>query len=387
MLRDFLAQYKKEILALTAKKTLELSGVRPTSEQLMRGLPIFFDQLLGVLKRAQAVTPSMASAATDANEAAMGKAAGRSDEVDVARSAGHHGVELLRLGYTLSHVVHAYGAMCQAITELAADKNFEIKTKEFHDLNQCLDVAIAGAVTEFQSVRNSQDISREVEQLGFLAHELRNALSSAKISFDLIKRGTAGVGGATGEVVTKSLKRLGDLIDRSMTEVRLRVDPVLYAEPVHLLQLVEQVVVTAEVEASSRNQILMIHVDPTLEFEADQQLIYSAVSNLIQNALKFTHAGGRIQVRGSDAGENILFEVEDECGGLPDSAENLFKPYVHKHGNRQGLGLGLTIAQRAVALIRGKIEVTNMPGKGCIFRITLPKKMIGHEKVDSEPAA
>ena len=112
----------------------------------------------------------------------------------------------------------------------------------------------------------------------------------------------------------------------------------------------------------------------------------ACVSNLIQNALKYTHTGGRIQVRGSNAGEHILIEVEDVCGGLPNSAENLFKPYVQQHEDRQGLGLGLTIAQRAVALIHGKIEVTSLPGKGCIFQIRLPKK-ISQGKLKAEPAA
>jgi K+-sensing histidine kinase KdpD len=61
-------------------------------------------------------------------------------------------------------------------------------------------------------------------------------------------------------------------------------------------------------------------------------------------------------------------------------------PYVQENENRSGVGLGLTIAQRAIALIRGKIEVTNLSGKGCIFKITLPKK-IGQSDLESKPAA
>jgi two-component system, OmpR family, phosphate regulon sensor histidine kinase PhoR len=99
------------------------------------------------------------------------------------------------------------------------------------------------------------------------------------------------------------LKRIEELIDRSLTEVRLRVNPKAHAESVQLLQLVEdQIVVTAEVEARSRHEILEIQIDPTLVFEADQQLTYSAVSNLIQNALKYTDAGAKVQVRGNLVG-------------------------------------------------------------------------------------
>ncbi len=72
-------------------------------------------------------------------------------------------------------------------------------------------------------------------------------------------------------------------------------DPKVHAESLQLLQLVGQIVVTAEVEARSRNEILEIQIDPTLVFEAYQQLTDSAVSNLIQKVLTYTHAGVRFR--------------------------------------------------------------------------------------------
>lgn len=389
MLYEFLLKEQKGILALTEEKSLELSGMRQSSVLLKEGLPIFYEQLMNVLrfnnesiKNSEIDKPGMARAAQDSDEQALAKAGGRPEEVAVAKSAGLHGAELLRLGYTLSHVVHAYGAMCQSITELATNKDIAITANEFHALNRCLDVAIAGAVTEFQSVRNTQDINREVEHLGFLAHELRNGLNTVNISLQLIETGTVGFGGSTGKVLKKTLKRIEELIDRSLMEVRLRVDPKVYPEPVHVLHLVNQIVVTAEVEARKRNQTLEIHIDPALEFEADQHLTYSALSNIVQNALKYTRPGGTVRVRGKSEGEQIVIEVEDECGGLSAStAEELFKPFVQQNENRQGLGLGLTIAQRAITLNHGRIDVQNLPGMGCIFKVTLPKRMINRKSV------
>ncbi len=213
MLHEFLLEHEKEILDMTEKKTLALAGVRPSSEQLKKGLPIFYKQLLSVLLRnrghsegSKADEAGMARAAADSDEAAMAMAAGRPDDADVAKSAGLHGTELLRLGYTLSHVVHAYGAMCQSITQLAATKHLIITASEFRDLNLCLDVAIAGAVTQYQSIRNTQESSREVEHLGFLAHELRNALSTVMMAIELIRDGTVGFGGSTGQVLDRESK-------------------------------------------------------------------------------------------------------------------------------------------------------------------------------------
>lgn len=382
MLYDFLMRHQDEILAMTEEKSLALAGVRPSSDQLKKGLPIFYKQLIGVLLLNRGLSPKppvdtegMARAAARNDEPAMAMASGRPDDAAVAKSAGLHGIELLRLGYTLSHVVHAYGAMCQSITELATLKNVLITSAEFRDLNLCLDVAIAGAVTEYQSIRNTQESSREVEHLGFLAHELRNALGTVRLSIQLIKNGTVGFGGSTGQVLDNGLNRIEELINRSLTEVRLRVDPKMHTEPVYVIYIVNQILVTAEIEAQSKRQILEINVDPTLVAEADQQLVYSAVFNLIQNALKYSRVGGKIQVRGTLVKDDVVIEVEDECGGLSDRASDLFRPFEQQHSDRRGLGLGLTIAQRAIQLNHGTIGVENLPGKGCIFKITLPKKM------------
>ena len=66
----------------------------------------------------------------------------------IGESAARHGRELLALGFSVSQVVHDYGDICQAITELAVDQKAPITTTEFHILNRCLDTAIADAVTE-----------------------------------------------------------------------------------------------------------------------------------------------------------------------------------------------------------------------------------------------
>ena len=222
-------------------------------------------------------------------------------------------------------------------------------------------------------MRNSQVSDREVEHLGFLAHELRNGLGTVKMSLQLIKQGTVGFGGSTGKILDRGLKRLEELIDNSLTEVRLRIDPKIFLEPVNLLLLFDQIFVTAEIEAKNRNQILETQINSEIFIQVDRQLAYSALSNVVQNALKYTHLGGKIQIRAFEVEKNVVIEVEDECGGLKDSAVNLFKAFEQKNKNRTGLGLGLTIVQRSIKLNNGTIEVTNLPGKGCIFKVVLPK--------------
>jgi signal transduction histidine kinase len=377
---EFLKANEKEIIGSVEEMSSALAGVRPASEPPKRGLPIFYKQLIRVLEHAPAdpVQPDidkggMVSAANASDEPALAVAAGRPYDVEVASSAGAYGKELQLLGYTLSHVVHAYGAICQAITQVAIAKNAAISNEEFRELNRCLDTAIAGAVTVFHAEREQGNNTREIEHLGFLAHELRNGLAIVNTALSVIKNGTVGFGGSTGQVLDRGLTRMQVLIDRSLAEVRLRVDPKVHKETVSFVQLIDQVVVAAEVETRLKRPRLEIEIDPALKIEADQYLLFSAVSNLVQNAIKYTRPGGTIRIRGRAAGDQAIIEVEDECGGLGSTApEDLFKPFEKHHKNRDGLGLGLTIAQRAIALNDGQIDVVNLPGCGCIFRISLP---------------
>jgi hypothetical protein len=182
-----------------------------------------------------------------------------------------------------------------------------------------------------------------------------------------------GFGGSTGQVLDRGLKHIQELIDRSLTEVRLRVDPKVHAEPAFLLQLVDQIAVTAQFEAQAKNQKLEIRIDPSVVVEADPYLLYSALSNIIQNAIKYTPHAGVIQVRAHLVIDHAIIEVEDQCGGLRSATPNdLFKAFEQQHKDRDGIGLGLTIAHRAITLNHGTIEVEDFPGRGCVFRIKLP---------------
>jgi hypothetical protein len=94
----------------------------------------------------------------------------------------------------------------------------------------------------------------------------------------------------------------------------------------------------------------------------------------LQNAFKFSRRNGTVSLTARAAGDRILIDVEDECGGLPDGkAEELFRPFEQKSSNRTGLGLGLSISRRAVQANDGNLNVRNLAGKGCIFTIDLPR--------------
>jgi signal transduction histidine kinase len=109
-----------------------------------------------------------------------------------------------------------------------------------------------------------------------------------------------------------------------------------------------------------------------IEVDVDRQLFVSSLANLVHNALRFTKPGGTVQVRARGVDDRILIEVEDECGGLPESKiEELFETGFQKSPGIAGLGLA--ISRQAVELNNGILRAENIPGKGSIFIIDLPR--------------
>jgi len=302
------------------------------------------------------------------------------DISEIGNAAARHGNELQQRGFTVEQVVHDYGDLCQAITELAIEQSARITADEFHTLNRCLDNAIASAVTEFVRQRDltiSEERARATnERRGYFAHELRNLLGSAMLLLTAIKEGKAGFAGATAAALDRSMLGLRDLIDRTLGEVhQLSPGTPISLEVIPLFEFVAELQVAAANEAHAKGcRFTVFPVDQVLTIEADRRILSSAVTNLLQNAFKFTRPQSNVFLKAYAAGDRVLVDIADECGGLPPGkAEELFHPFTQRASDRTGLGLGLSIAKRAVDANGGKLRIRNVPGTGCIFTIDLPR--------------
>lgn len=164
---------------------------------------MFLDQLIQTLRTVQTKN-SERSQKISGSEGGIGPGLS-----EVGVSANLHGRELLALGFSIDEVVHDYGDLCQSITDLAFERGAPFAVDEFRTLNRCLDNAIADAVTEFTYQRDFVVADKQAlqmnERLGFLAHELRNALGNATMAYTAMKSGNMVVGGATGAVLERSL--------------------------------------------------------------------------------------------------------------------------------------------------------------------------------------
>jgi signal transduction histidine kinase len=354
VLADFVTANRNAIIEGARRRVVSRRCPKATDEELTNGIPVFLEQLVTALRLAE-------SSDLVAHE-------------QILQSASRHGHDLFRMGLSIAQVVHDYGDVCQTITELAANQRAPISGHEFQTLNLCLDDAIAEAVTQYARERERVIADQGTERLGMLAHELRNLLNTATLAFESIKSGRVSAGGSTGLIHSKSLIGLRDLVDRSLAEVRLDAG-LQHVETIAVAELIEELEIGALLQAKTRGlHFAAKSTDPALFIDGDRALLAAVVSNFLQNAFKFTHKDGNVSLTAHGTADHVSFDVEDECGGLPPGkAEELFRPFEQRGADRGGLGLGLTICQRAARVNGGKIRVQDVPGKGCIFTLELPR--------------
>jgi signal transduction histidine kinase len=371
MLHEFLSSHREELISRCRRKLAQRHTPRATGRDLDYGIPVFLTQLTEILREE--------NSNCEVNSASDSSVPSALIALGIEMTAVRHGNELLLKGFTVDQVVHDYGNLCQAVTELAIELDTPITNKEFHSLNRCLDNAIADAVSAFgrEHDRVIADATEHAmnERLGFLAHEFRNLINRAMLALKIIKQGKVGLAGSTGAILDRSLIGLHNLCTRALVDVRLTAGIPKQRERVLASEFIEETKVYAAIDAKARElELIVPEVESGLSIEVDRQVLSGAVTNLLQNAFKFTKTGGRVSLKSFSSADRVLIEVEDECGGLPPGdSEELFKVFEQRGGDRSGLGLGLAISRRGVEANGGKLYVRDLPGRGCVFTIDLPK--------------
>ncbi|MFN2644013.1 MAG: sensor histidine kinase [Burkholderiales bacterium] len=382
MLHEFLTTHRTALIRRCRFKVAQRLAPTATDAELEHGIPLFLDQLTEALRVEQSSAPMQ-------SRKVPGPAGGGATPVasEIVLSAALHGFELLKCGFTVDQVVHGYGDLCQAITDLAYEQAAAIEVDEFRTLNRCLDDAIAGAVTEFSFQRDilleEKGSQTQNERLGCFVHELRNLLNTATLAVTAIKAGNLGVSGATGAVLDRSLIGLRTLIDRSMIEVRASAGAPARLRRFSLASLMGEIKISAALEAQALGcEFSIAGVQNNLAVDVDRELFLSAMGNLLQNAFKFTAPRTKVSLSAHARAERILIEVADHCGGLPPGkAQRLFVPFTQGGRDRSGVGLGLSIARRAIEANQGTLGVRDVPGVGCVFTIDLPRHTLAGASV------
>jgi signal transduction histidine kinase len=372
-MQAFLANNCDELIARCKAKVAKRPLRAATYEQVETGIPMFLGQLMKTLLAEEAGRSDDSlkiSGASGGNGSALS---------EIGISAQAHGKDLLSLGYTVDQVVHDYGDLCQAITDLAFEKDTPFTIDEFRTLNRCLDNAIADAVTAFSDERDDevafQSLSEENLRTGVLVHELRNGLHTALMAFAALESGALTVGGSTGAVMKRSLDSMSAMLALAMERVRQTANLASQVQRFALTAFLHEAEKAAQLDATASASVLMVtEIDPQVQIEGNRTALLAALFNLLHNAFKFTQAGTSVSMSAYATSDRVMIHVSDHCGGLKQGvASKLFLPFTDVHRTKPGLGLGLSIARASVEADGGTLSVQDMPGHGCIFTISLPR--------------
>jgi signal transduction histidine kinase len=239
----------------------------------------------------------------------------------------------------------------------------------------------AGRLQEQVAQLLEQD-QRKNEFLATLAHELRNPLSAMRNGLQLLR--LAGDDPAmllhARAILNRQVDQMVRLVDDLLDASRINSNRVeLRTEWVELATVIKSAVETSRptIEAARHDLSVSLPSQPVL-LDADPLRLAQAFSNLLNNAAKYTEAGGSISLRAEQEGREVTIRVRDTGIGIPpETLPHLFKMFVQASGSvsrsQGGLGIGLSVVKGLVELHGGTVEACSEgPGKGSEFVVRLP---------------
>ncbi|HET6477476.1 MAG TPA: CHASE4 domain-containing protein [Dehalococcoidales bacterium] len=224
------------------------------------------------------------------------------------------------------------------------------------------------------------EINKRVEFTHALVHELKTPITPVLASSELMLEEIKG-GGPLWELAQNINQgaynlnqRIDELLDLARGEVgMLRLNP----ESVDSGQLLRNIVDSVKPLARKNGHLLHAELPPSLPvIQADEDRLRQVVLNLLNNAFKFTPAGGSITVRARKKEAHLMVEIEDTGRGISqEEQKRLFEPYQQLEVERtrlSGLGLGLSLSKKLVELHGGQIWVQSEKGQGSTFGFSIP---------------
>jgi two-component system sensor histidine kinase CpxA len=211
-----------------------------------------------------------------------------------------------------------------------------------------------------------------------ISHELRSPLARMNVALEIAKQKANAETEAILKRIEKESNRLNEMISRLLILSKLESGgQELEMQNVNLRKLVEETVADADFEAQANERSVKITAIEDSRFAGSENLLRSAVENVLRNAVRYTHEKTAVEVSLRNLNGEAVIDIRDYGGGVPESElENLFRPFYRIGEARErksgGVGLGLSIAQRAVFAHKGSITAQNT-GTGLLVEIKLPR--------------
>lgn len=217
------------------------------------------------------------------------------------------------------------------------------------------------------------------EYVQTLTHELKSPLSAIRGAAELLQEGMPRLQQARFLAnIRNEAERIARIVDRMLELARLenrREKPDM--EPVELTAVVRTVAESHEPLLASKNVAMEITAPDRLTLEGNAFLLHQALENLVQNAIEFSHRGGKVGVTVAAEHDRVTISITDEGSGIPDYALDRIFDRFYSLGRpdtgKKSTGLGLNFVREVAKSHGGTLRVTNRPEGGALAEITLPR--------------
>jgi len=241
---------------------------------------------------------------------------------------------------------------------------------------------IADLAHDFDAMaeRLQQLVASRDRLLHDVSHELRSPLARLSLAVGLVRQAGGFDEQALSRIEAEGARLnaiVGDLLSLSRAESEAGAEEIYF----DLAGLLRVICDDAQFEAQPREVKVALELSPELTdpdrapvLRGAPELLRRGFENVIRNALRFSPPGKTVHVTARTDEDRIVIDVSDEGPGVsPALLENMFDPFVKGAGEVRGVGLGLSIARRAIAAHDGEVQALNRPAGGLVMRISLPR--------------
>lgn len=295
-----------------------------------------------------------------------------------------------KLGYKREEIDDLVASLRSGKGHLPGVSTYEL-SKEEHQVLRRLETPVydsAGKLIGWLIV--IRDVSEEIQLeesrkhlTEMIVHDLRSPLSAILNSMELLRmqlenQEKSPIMQQALAIADRSVHQMLGLVNALLDLSKLESGQFVLARNELIFQdLVPHLIDTFLPEAEQAGVILDYQVDPDLPaMMFDEEKLFRVLSNLLDNALKFTPAGGKVTLEMAQTDGQLFIDVRDTGPGVPmDFRDQIFDLYAQvpgTEGRRRGTGLGLAFCKLAIEAHQGEIWVEDNPGGGSRFRIRLP---------------
>lgn len=244
------------------------------------------------------------------------------------------------------------------------------------------DWAVLLVLNDLTDVQRVDQVRRDF--LSNVSHELRTPLASIRAMVETLEDGGLDDRRDAEEFLTRihqQVDRITALVNELLDLSRIESGAVdLRPEPIDASALLAEAASLLRTRAESEEVRILCREGPGPTVEGDHTSLLRVVSNLLDNAIKFSPPGGAIQAEARDEGDLVALSVHNDGEGIPEAdLPRVFERfYKGDHSRSQGgVGLGLAIVKHVVRAHGGTAEARSEPGQGATFTVRLPKTFVG----------